>query len=61
LVIRKAPIDFMVSMTFSRAEEPAERLTITLEYQAGAPFDVTLKVVWGILQLTAPVQMMGLE
>ena len=61
LVIRKAPIDFMIPMTFSRAEEPVERLTITLEYQAGAPFDVTLRVVWGILQLTAPVEMMGLE
>ncbi len=61
LVIRKAPIDFMVPMTFSRLEEPVEKLTITLEYERGAPLDVTLRVVWGILQLTAPVEMMGLE
>ncbi len=62
LVIRKAPIDFMIPMTFSRVEEPAERLTITLERERGGPpLDVTLRVVWGILQLTAPVEMMGLE
>ena len=62
LVIRKAPIDFMIPMAFSRAEEPVEKLTITLEYQRGGePLDVTLRVVWGILQLTAPVEMMGLE
>ena len=62
LVIRKATIDFMIPMAFSRAEEPTEKLTMTLEYQrGGAPLDVTLRVVWGILQLTAPVEMMGLE
>ena len=72
LVIRKAPIDFMVPMTFSRVEEPAEKLTITLEHEGGGPptleherggppLDVTFRLVWGIFQLTAPVQMMGLE
>jgi len=62
LVIRKAPIDFMIPMTFSRAEEPTEKLTITLEYERGGPpLDVTFRLVWGILQLTAPVEMMGLE
>ena len=61
LVIHQAPIDFMVPMTFSRVDEPVEKLTITLEYERGAPLDVTLRLVWGVLQLTAPVEMMGLE
>ena len=59
--IAKATIDFMVPITFEKTEESIEKLNISWEYQKVDPMDVTLRVVWGNLQLTAPVQVMGLE
>ncbi len=57
--IHKATVDFMVPMTFLKAEEPAEKLAISLNTEELT--DVTLKVVWGTLQLTTPIQVIGLE
>ncbi len=57
--IHKATVDFMVPMTFLKAEETAEKLAISLNTEELT--DVTLKVVWGTLQLTTPIQVIGLE
>jgi hypothetical protein len=59
--IAKATIDFMVPMTFEKAEKSTEKLDISLTSQKDAIENVTLKVVWGTLQLTTPVQVIGLE
>ncbi len=59
--IAKATIDFMVPMTFEKTEESIEKMTIVLEPQEENLMDVTLRVAWGNLMLTAPVQVMGLE
>ncbi len=59
--IAKATIDFMVPMTFSIAEETTDKLDISMAAQGDAVENVTIKVVWGTLQLTTPIQVMGLE
>ena len=59
--IAKATVDFMVPMTFQKREEAAEKLTITLEHPKEDLMNVTLRVAWGNFQLTAPIQVMGLN
>ena len=59
--IAKATVDFMVPMSYSRTSESVEDLMVTLEYPKENPTDVTLKVTWGKLQLTAPIEVMGLH
>ena len=59
--IAKATVDFMVPMSYSRTDESVENLTITLDYPKEDPTDVTLRVTWGRLQLTAPVAAMGIN
>ncbi len=58
--IAKATIDFMVPMTFDKAEESTEKLAISLNTEEDLT-DVTLKVVWGNFQLTTLIQVIGLE
>ena len=55
-VIDKAPIEFTVPITFEKATESAEKLTIVLMAAKDDIKNVTLKVNWGTLQLTAPIQ-----
>ena len=59
--IAKASVDFMVPMSYSRTDENVESLTITLDYPKKDPTNVTLRVVWGKLQLTAPIEVMGID
>ena len=59
--IAKATVDFMVPMSYSRTSESVEDLMVTLEYPKDNPTNVTLKVTWGKLQLTAPIEVMGLH
>lgn len=59
--IAKATVDFMVPMTFAKAEETTEKLDISLAAQKDAIENVTLKVVWGTLQLSTPIQVMDLQ
>lgn len=59
--IAKATVDFMVPMSHSDTAENVEDLMITLEYPKENPTDVTLKVAWGSLQLTAPIEVLGLN
>jgi Protein of unknown function (DUF2911) len=54
--IRKAKVDFLAPMTTESAGETAEKLTITLTYPKGEIRNVTLKVAWGDLALSAPIK-----
>lgn len=54
--IQKAPVQFEAPMSLEKATRVAEKLTITLSYPKDNPRKVTLKVVWGNLALTAPIE-----
>jgi DUF2911 family protein len=54
--IGRAPIAFKAPMTTEQAGDMKEKLTIDLLFQEADPKDVTLKIAWGKLQLSAPVQ-----
>jgi len=54
--IERAPVLFQVPMSLEQATEPIEKLTITLSYAKEKPKDVKLRISWGKLQLTAPVE-----
>jgi hypothetical protein len=54
--IERAPIAFKAPMTTEQAGEMKEKLTIDLQFQEANPKDVTLKIAWGKLQLSAPIQ-----
>ena len=58
--IAKATIDFMVPVTVAQVEEATAELAISLNTEDNLT-EVTLKVLWGNLQLTAPIQVIGLE
>ena len=54
--IERAPIAFKTTMTMEQASEMKEKLTIDLLFQQANPKDVTLKIAWGKLQFSAPIQ-----
>src|SRR5438105_235048 len=54
--IGRAPVAFKAPMTVESAAETKEKLTIDLVFKRANPKDVTLRVSWGKLQLSAPVQ-----
>ena len=54
--IRKAKVDFLAPMTTEKAGELAEKLTITLTHPKEDIKNVTLKIAWGNLALSAPVK-----
>jgi DUF2911 family protein len=54
--IRKAKVDFLTPMTTETAAKTAEKLTITLTHPKDDIKNVTLKVAWGNLALSAPVK-----
>ena len=54
--IERAPIAFKAPMTTEQAGDMKEKLTIDLLFQEANPKDVTLKIAWGKLQLSAPIQ-----
>jgi hypothetical protein len=54
--IERAPIAYKAPMTTEQATETKDKLTIDLVFKRTAPKDVTLRVAWGKLQLSAPVQ-----
>ncbi|MEE8349851.1 MAG: DUF2911 domain-containing protein [Acidobacteriota bacterium] len=58
--IAKATVDFTVPMSHSKTTDNVENLMITLEHPKDNPADVTLKVTWGNLKLTAPIEVKGL-
>jgi len=54
--IDRAPVLFQVPMSIEPVNEPVEKLTITLSYPKDKPKNVKLRIAWGKLQLTAPVE-----
>lgn len=54
--INKAPVEFKIPLTAVEAATTTEKLNITLSYKKENIKDVTLKILWGKLQVSAPVQ-----
>jgi hypothetical protein len=54
--IDKAPVEFMIPISFERSATSADKLTVVLTANKTNIKDVTLKISWGTLQLTAPIQ-----
>jgi len=55
----KAPVEFKVPVTtMEKSIESKEKLIILLSSKPDNPTDVTLKIQWGTLQLSAPIQVM---
>ena len=59
--IAKANVDFMVPLIHAKTTDNVKDLMITLEHPKEDPTDVTLKVNWGSLQLTAPIEVMDIH
>jgi hypothetical protein len=54
--IRKAKVDFLVPVQTDQAGTTAEKLTITLNYPETDIKNVTMKIAWGNLGLSAPIK-----
>ncbi len=54
--IERAAIVHKAPMTLTQASESKDKLTIDLVMQKGNLKDVTLKIAWGKMELTAPIQ-----
>ena len=54
--IAKAPVEFKVPVKLEEPGDVKEKLTIDLVYNQSNLKDVTLKIAWGKLQVTAPIQ-----
>lgn len=54
--IERAPVLFQVLMKSEPAGDANEKLTITLSYPKENPKQVTLRIVWGKLQFSTPVE-----
>jgi len=54
--IQKAKVKFEAPMSLAQAEGKPEKLTITFSYPKDDIKNVTLRVAWGNLALTAPVK-----
>ena len=54
--INRAPIEFDAPVNIESPGEMRDKLTIDLSYQQSNLNDVTLKISWGKLQLTAPIK-----
>jgi hypothetical protein len=54
--IEKAPVEFEALMSTSRVETKTEKLTITLSYPKDDIKHVTMRVAWGNLALSAPIE-----
>ena len=54
--IEKAPVEFEAGMSIAKAETLTEKLTITLSYPKGDITHVTMRLAWGKLVLSAPIE-----
>ena len=54
--IDRAPVLFQVPMTVEPGAAASEKLTITLSYPKETPKQATVRIAWGKLQLSAPVE-----
>ena len=53
--VQKAQVAFEAPMSMAKAESKPEKLTMTLSYPKDNIRKVTLRVAWGTLALTAPI------
>jgi hypothetical protein len=60
-LIEKAPVEFEALMSITKAETPTEKLTITLSSSKGDIKHVTMRVAWGNLVLSAPIEVVAPE
>lgn len=56
--IQKAPVAFEAAMSTTQATAKTDKLTIEMSYPQNNIRKVTLKVAWGSLALTAPIDVM---
>jgi len=54
--IERAPVAHKAPMTVEQSAESKEKLTIDLVFQKTNIKDVTLRIAWGKMQLSAPIQ-----
>jgi hypothetical protein len=54
--IERAPIAYKAPMTVEQAAEAKDKLTIDLIFQRDNLTDVTLRIAWGKIQLSAPIK-----
>jgi hypothetical protein len=54
--IERAPVLFQVPVNSEPATTANEKLTIVLSYPKDTPKNVTLKIAWGKLQVSVPIQ-----
>lgn len=54
--IERAPIAHKAPMTVEQAGDAKDKLTIDLVFQKGNLKDVTVRIAWGKMQLSAPIQ-----
>lgn len=54
--IHKAHVSFLAPMTTEKPDSKAEKLTITLAYPKDNLRNVTMRIAWGTLALSAPVK-----
>jgi hypothetical protein len=54
--IERAPVAHKAPMTVVQAADSKEKLTIDLIFQKGNLKDVKLKIAWGKMELTAPIE-----
>jgi len=55
--VERAPVEFEAHMSnVARTENPVEKLTITLSYPKDAIKHVTMRIAWGNLVLSTPIE-----
>ena len=54
--IEQVPVDFRVPLTFAKADRQIDQLTVSLDYERSDPGQITLRIAWGKLRLTAPIR-----
>ncbi|HEV8486320.1 MAG TPA: DUF2911 domain-containing protein [Blastocatellia bacterium] len=59
--IGRAPIDFKAPLTLEQVTDVKDKVTIDLTYKAPNIQDVTLRIGWGKLQLSAPIKVPSME
>ena len=59
--IDHAPVEFKAPLTLEQVTDSKDRVTIDLLYKAPEIRDVTLRIGWGKLQLSAPIKVPAVE
>ena len=59
--IGRAPVEFKAPLTLEQVTDLKDKVTIDLIYKAPTIRDVTLRIGWGKLQLSAPIKVPSIE